>query len=69
MSASTRLARTSARNSLMQIRSRFGIDIAVHLFDGKVFATIISAVQKTTAASSAEYAVAIGGTPIQAGRR
>jgi methyl-accepting chemotaxis protein len=46
------------------IKSRFGIDIALHAFDGTKFTTIISTLPNQTTASAAEYTTAYGGTPV-----
>ena len=46
------------------IKARFGIDVALHAFDGTKFNTIISTLPNQSTASSAEYTMALGGTPV-----
>ncbi|MBI1779724.1 MAG: HAMP domain-containing protein [Proteobacteria bacterium] len=46
------------------IKARFGIDIAVHLADGKEFKTIISTLPNSTVGTAAEYAAAFAGAPV-----
>jgi methyl-accepting chemotaxis protein len=46
------------------IKSRFGIDIAIHLEDGNNFTTAISTLPNKTTASVTEYAPAFAGTPV-----
>jgi methyl-accepting chemotaxis protein len=52
------------RELVEAIRSRFGIDVAIHLFDGKGFNTIISTLPEKTTASAAEYTIAIKGQSV-----
>jgi len=46
------------------IRQRFGIDIAIHLYDGKAFSTIISTLPHQTTAGGAEFASVLRGNPL-----
>ncbi len=46
------------------IKNRFGVDIAIHLADGKNFTTIISTLANKTIGSVTDYAPAFDGAPV-----
>jgi methyl-accepting chemotaxis protein len=46
------------------VKSRFGIDIAIHAYNGKSFATLISTLPDKTLGSDADYQTALAGKPV-----
>jgi methyl-accepting chemotaxis protein len=49
---------------IQTIKSRFNVDIAIHLRDGQAFNTIVSSLPGNTLGSAADFQVAITGTPV-----
>jgi len=46
------------------IKARFGVDVAIHVHDGKTFNTVVSTLPNKTTASAIEFQAAFGGTPV-----
>lgn len=46
------------------VKARFGIDLAIHAYDGKEYKTLISTLPNGTLGASAQYQPAFAGTPV-----